>query len=73
MFWLADWNWSLDKSILKSFYLICASVDDVVRLGVELWKGCNIKAGVRDGRSKVLYTFLLNLCPPATSPDAVSK
>ena len=30
-------KWSQDKSIYK---LYCVCVDDVVRLGVELWRGC---------------------------------
>ena len=65
------------KVILEVFreYISCADFQaNCVQIKLAVYTiPYNIKAGCRDRRSKGFYTFQLNLCPPATPPDAVSK
>ena len=36
-----EWKWSQDKPIRIVFTcFVCVCVDDVVRLGLEPWRGC---------------------------------
>ena len=52
----------------KSFYLSCVRVDDVVRLGVEPLRGCNLAEGLKlsflalSGRGSSLVQTFCEFC-----------
>ena len=47
-------KWPQDKYISKVFTCLCVCVDDVVRLGVDSWRGCNFHFVAKGLKIKLL-------------------